>query len=65
MAIPKVTKTGKQLNNCKKGQIVKFPTSMAQRDIEQLAEKYRFRIWFFESSDIQYQKHGRNTVRLM
>lgn len=64
MAIPKITKTGKQLSNCRKGQIVKFPTNMAQMDVEEIAESYGFRIWFYEPGDPEYNKHGRNVVRL-
>jgi hypothetical protein len=64
MAIPKITKAGKGLINCKKGQIVKFPTAMAQMDVEEVAESFGFRIWFYEPGDPEYRKHGRNVVRL-
>ena len=64
--IPKITKgTTKKLAQCKVGQIIKFPTAMAQIDIEEIATEYGFRVWFFEPSDIEYQKHGRNIIRLM
>jgi hypothetical protein len=64
MAIPKITKTGKPLERCRKGQIVKFPTTMAQGDVEEVAESFGFRIWFYEPGDPEYNKHGRNVVRL-
>jgi len=64
MAIPKITKSGKELIKFKKGQIVKFPTTMGQMDIEEIAESFGFRIWFYEPGDPQYNKHGRNVVRL-
>lgn len=38
---------------------------MAQIDVEEIATEYGFRVWFFEPGDIEYQKHGRNIVRLM
>lgn len=64
MAIPKIMKNGKGLDYCRKGQIVKFPTAMAQVDVEEVAEKHGFRIWFYEPGDPEYNKHGRNVVRL-
>jgi hypothetical protein len=64
MAIPKITKAGNKLKECRKGQIVKFPTNMAQVDVEEIAESYGFRIWFYEPGDPEYNKHGRNIVRL-
>ena len=65
MPIPKITKSGNGLKECKRGQIVKFPQSMAQMDVEDVAEPFGFRIWFYEPGDAEYKKHGRNVVRLM
>jgi len=64
LAIPRITKSGKELIKCKKGQIVKFPTTMAQMDVEEIAHGFGFTIWFYEPGDQEYNKHGRNVVRL-
>ena len=66
MAIPKITKgRPKILVDCKIGQIVKFPTTMGQDDVREIAKEYGFQIWFYEPGDPEYRKHGRNVVRLM
>jgi hypothetical protein len=44
---------------------VKFPTTMGQIDIQEIATEYGFRVWFFEPGDMEYNKHGRNTVKLI
>jgi len=65
LSIPKINKTGKQLQECKRGQIVKFPAGMSQDDVLDLAEEYGFSVWFYEPGDPEYKKHGRNVVRLI
>lgn len=38
---------------------------MGQMDIEEIAESFGFKIWFYEPGDQEYKKHGRNIVKLM
>ena len=64
--ILKITKARSQkLGECKVGQIVKFPTTMGQMDIQEIATEYGFRVWFFEPGDMEYNKHGQNIVKLI
>jgi len=38
---------------------------MAVSDVSQIAEEFGFNVWFFMPGDMEYNKHGRNIVRLL
>jgi hypothetical protein len=38
---------------------------MAQGDVAEIAEEFGFNVWFFEPGDMEYNKHGRNVIKLL